>query len=514
MSENPSTLDMWDFNLHLERLGDRTLFTQIAQAVIDDIARGRLRSGDRLPGTRTLARTIGVDRVTVLAAYDELAAEGWVTTHPARGTFVSRELPDDVWNSLGPTSDSTHGLKVAAFPVPSGPAVIRWLPPARGVLTFRSSYPDTRLVPVDSLTRAYRRVLRGRGSVLLGYGEPEGHPRLRRAVSQMLRETRALGVSTENVLVTRGSQMALTLVSRALIRPGDTVAIEEPGYPHAWEAFRASGAVLVPMRVSPDGPDVSSLARLATRGTLRAVYVTPHHQLPTTATLSTARRGELIALAGTHRFAILEDDYDHEFHYDRDPIAPLASLDPRLVIYIGTFSKVLAPGLRIGYLAAPANVVEQLTAYRQALDLQGDPAMEAALADLIENDDLHRHIRRVKRVYRERRDRLAALLESSLGGAVSFTVPAGGIGLWVRAAPDIDVDEWVPAATRRGAAFLTGRAFTIDRHPLPFIRLGYACLNDEELGQAVSRMAAALPEARRAARSCSEPDAVPRAGRL
>src|SRR5262249_24019624 len=143
---------------------------------------------------------------------------------------------------------------------------------------------------------------------------------------------------------------------------------------------------------------------LATRrAAWRAVYVTPHHQLPTTTTLSTARRRALIALAGTHRFAILEDDYDHEFHYDRDPIAPLASLDPRLVIYIGTFSKVLAPGLGTGYLAAPANVVEQLTAYRQALDLQGDPAMEAPLADLIENDDLQRHIRRVKRVYRDRR---------------------------------------------------------------------------------------------------------------
>jgi GntR family transcriptional regulator/MocR family aminotransferase len=296
--------------------------------------------------------------------------------------------------------------------------------------------------------------------------------------------------------VTRGSQMALTLVSRALIRPGDVVAVEDPGYPHAWETLRAVGAALVPIRVTPDGLDVAALARLAKRGTVRAVYVTPHHQLPTTVTLSSDRRRELIALARTHRFAILEDDYDHEFHYDRDPIAPLASLDPGVVIYIGTFSKVLAPGLRIGYLAAPTNVVEQLTAYRQALDLQGDPAMEAALAELIENDDLQRHIRRVKRVYRGRRDRLATLLEANLGGAVSFTVPAGGIGLWARAAPDIDVDVWAQAAVGRGVAFLTGRAFTIDRRALPFLRLGYACLNDEELAQAVARMADALPEAR------------------
>src|SRR5262249_39874490 len=315
------------------------------------------------------------------------------------GTFVSRELPGDVWNSRGSAAGSTRGLKVAAFPLPSGPSVVRWLPPARGVLAFRSSYPDTRLVPVEVLTRAYRRVLHGRGAALLGYGEPEGHPRLRRAVSQMLRERRALGASPENVLVTRGSQMALTLVSRALIRPGDTVVVEDPGYPHAWETFKASGAALAPMRVTGDGLDISSLSRLAKRETVRAVYVTPHHQLPTTATLSSDRRRELIALARTHGFVILEDDYDHEVHYHRGPIAPLASLDPGVIIYIGTFSKVLAPGLRIGYLAAPANVVDLLSAHRQTIDLQGDPAMEAALADLIENDDLQRHIRRVKRVY-------------------------------------------------------------------------------------------------------------------
>ena len=312
----------------------------------------------------------------------------------------------------------------------------------------------------------------------------------------MLRETRALNVSTENILVTRGSQMALTLVSRALFRPGDTVVVEDPGYPHAWEAFKASGAALVPIRVTAEGLDVSTLARLTKRSHVRAVYVTPHHQLPTTATLSSDRRRELIALARTHRFAILEDDYDHEFHFDRDPIAPLASIDPSLVVYIGTFSKVLAPGVRIGYLAAPANVVEQLGAYRQALDLQGDPAMEAALAELIEHDELQRHIRRVKRVYRDRRDVLVELLERSLGNTVNFGVPAGGIGLWARTAPDINVEDWAAAAYRRGAAFLTARAFTLDRRLLPFIRLGYACLNEDELRQAVSRMAAALPEVR------------------
>jgi GntR family transcriptional regulator/MocR family aminotransferase len=487
---------MWDFNLHLARDPEQTLFIQIAKTLVDDICRGRLRPGDRLPGTRTLARQMGVNRVTVLAAYDELAAEGWVATHPARGTFVSVELPQGQVRSDQPKRELAIGWKSAAYLLPAGASLTKWLQPTRGVLMFRSSYPDTRLVRVEPLVRAYRRVLRRSSGRLLGYGEPEGHPRLRRAISQMLRGTRALATSAENILITRGSQMALTLVSRALLRPGDVVAVEEPGYRHAWDAFKQAGATLVPIAVDDQGLGVAGLVRLAKRSRIRAVYVTPHHQLPTTVTLSANRRQELVSLARAHQFVIIEDDYDHEFHFDGPPVTPLASLDPSIAMYIGTFSKVLAPGLRLGYIAAPADVVERLSAYRQAIDMQGDPALEAALAELIEDDEIPRHVRRVKRIYRRRRDLLTTLLERSLGNAVSFSVPAGGIGLWVRVTPAVDVEAWAAASYRRGAAFLTAREFALDRQPGPYLRLGYACLNEQELHTAVDRIALGLSDIR------------------
>jgi GntR family transcriptional regulator/MocR family aminotransferase len=486
---------MWDFTLRLERGSERRLFMQIAQAIVDDICRGRLRPGDRLPGTRSLARSLGVNRVTVLGAFDELTAEGWLTTHPARGTYVSTELPQASAAERSRRSGTT-GMPEAVYSTPAGPMAATWLPPARGVLMLRSSYPDIRLLRIDPLLRAYRRVLSRSGGALLGYDDPAGHPRLRRAIAMMLRDRRAIAASTENILITRGSQMALALTSLALIRPGDTVAVEEPGYPHAWAAFRHSGGTLVPIAVDADGLDIAALASLAGRRPVKAVYVTPHHQLPTSATLAASRRMRLLELARAHRFAVIEDDYDHEFQFDGRPLTPLASSGPDVVIYVGTLSKVVAPGLRLGYVAAPAEIVEQLTAYRQSVDMQGDPAMEAALAELIDEGEIQRHIRRAKRIYHARRDLMAELLTQRLGSSLDFTVPAGGIGLWARAAPDIDVDLWSEKAYEHGVGFLTGRTFTMDGRPIPFVRLGFACLDEEELRHAINRMAASLADAR------------------
>jgi GntR family transcriptional regulator/MocR family aminotransferase len=290
--------------------------------------------------------------------------------------------------------------------------------------------------------------------------------------------------------------MALALAARALLRPGDAIAVEDPGYRFAWEAFRQSGATLVPVPVDAGGLDVAALARIAARSPIRAVYITPQHQLPTTVTLTAERRQALLNMARAHRFVVIEDDYDHEFHFTGRPAVPLASLDPALVLYVGTFSKTLAPALRIGYLAAPVDIIEQLSAYRQAIDLQGDPAMEAALAELIDEGEVQRHVRRVKRIYGMRRDLLAALLERYLPDAVAFTVPAGGIGLWAQAAPGIDVDRFASSSLRRGVAFLTARSFTFDGGSGPFLRLGYACLDEAELRAAVERMAHAIEDLR------------------
>ncbi len=261
-----------------------------------------------------------------------------------------------------------------AFALPEAPAAYRQPILPRGTLNLSNGAPDVRLVPARSIGRAYRRVLALRSADVLAYGDPEGHPALRSALASILASTRGLSVGPDDVLVTRGSQMALTLAARALVRPGDVVAVEQVGYRPAWEPFRAAGATVVPVAIDRDGIDVDALKRLASRTTLRAVYVTPHHQYPTTVTLKAARRLALLALARAGRIAIIEDDYDHEFHYDGRPVLPLASTDHAgLVVYIGPLSKILAPGLRVGYIVAPSAVLRSVAATRSLLDIQGDP---------------------------------------------------------------------------------------------------------------------------------------------
>jgi GntR family transcriptional regulator/MocR family aminotransferase len=308
----------------------------------------------------------------------------------------------------------------------------------------------------------------------------------------MLASRRGLSVRADDVLVTRGSQMALTLVARVLVRPGDVVAVEELGYRPAWEAFRAAGATLVPVAVDRDGIDVAALGRLASGTKLRAIYVTPHHQYPTTVTLKAARRLALLDLARTEGIAIVEDDYDHELQYEGRPVLPLASADRAgVVVYIGTLSKILAPGLRVGYVVATPPVLRGIGAVRSLLDIQGDLATEAAIATLIADGELQRHVARVRRVYANRREILESSLRRAFGAGVELEVPAGGMALWVHWRMPVDVEAWSRRSVERGVSWYTGRRYAFDGRPRPFARLGFAWLDEHEIPEAVRRMAAA-----------------------
>ncbi len=486
----------WELAFSVDPAVKQPLFVQIAHAISMDVRRGRLRPGDALPGSRTLARSLGVHRNTVLAAYQELTAEGWIETARARGSFVSRDLPDPKPRALpriSPRSDVPARPAYELRHVPEMYRASQGHPPT--TLALAGGIPDVRLLPSVELARAYRRVIKAQGSALLGYGDSRGHARLRTGLAQMLSVTRGVAASRDTVLITRGSQMALYLVARALTAPGDLVAVENPGYQPAWEAFRLAGARLLPLSIDSGGANVKELAKLAARGPIRAIYLTPHHQYPTTVTLSAARRIELISFARTHRIAIIEDDYDHEFHYEGRPVLPMASVDDKgAVIYIGTLSKVLAPGLRIGYVVAPPPVIEAIASYRSYVDLQGDLAVEAAVADLLEAGDVQRHIRRARRVYQERRDILAAQLKKQLGSALSFEKPTGGMALWAHVAQEIDLAAWEEQAAHHGVAFQTARRFTFDGRMRPYVRLGFASLGETEITEAVRRMARALKE--------------------
>ena len=479
----------WQLPLSIDRAGDAPVAVQIARGLVARIRAGALRPGARIPSSRSLARTLSVHRNTVLAAYAELEAEGWIATAAARGTFVSRELPLRPPRPLEPPGHPPPAK--AGFELPPAPAMSA-PPPEPGVLQLLGGVPDPRLVPVAALARAYRRALRRREH--LSYGDSQGHPRLRAALAAMLGEARGLGVAPEGLLVTRGAQMALALAARALLPPGAAVAVEALGYRPAWEALRLAGARVVQVPLDARGLDVEALARRVSPERIRAVYLTPHHQYPTTVTLSAGRRLALLDLARRERLVVLEDDYDAEFHYQGRPVAPLASADGAgSVVYVGTLSKVLAPGLRIGFLAGPPDAVARATAHRHFLDRQGDLAFEAAVAELFEEGEAQRHVWRARRAYAARREALAAALRAELAGALDFHPPPGGMAMWCRIAGGIDAEAWAARALAGGVAVQPGRQFAFDGRPRPFLRRGFGRHDEEELGEAVRRLAAAMP---------------------
>lgn len=468
------------------------LFLQIARALIEDVRRGRLKPGARLPGSRSLAESLAVHRNTVIAAYNELLSEGWIEARHGRGTYVSAALPDPSPNVFSRTS-TNGGHETLGFALegarPTDPAFVAT---PRGCIRMYGGMPDARLIPVAALSRAYRRQL-SRAGEGLSYGDPLGHIALRTALASMLAETRGLSITADDVMITRGSQMALYLSARAMLAPGARVAVEAWGYRPAWEAFKQAGAELVPIAVDAQGMDVDALAAEHARAPIRAVYLTPHHQYPTTVQLSPGRRLQLLTLARDARFAIVEDDYDHEFHYEGRPLLPLASADHAgVVVYIGTLSKVLAPGLRLGYLVAPRALLQRASDLRCYVDRQGDHISEAAVAELIEDGELQRHIRRTRRVYQSRRDQCVSALQSAFGDRLRFVVPNGGMALWAQAEAKVDVNAWFNRALLAGVAFQPARHFAFDGKNRPYLRLGYACLNDREIKEAVKRLRQSL----------------------
>lgn len=467
------------------------LFLRIARAVITDIERGRLKAGAKMPGTRTLAADLCVHRKTVVAAYEELVLQGWITTRPSRGAIVALDLqvPDR----------SARPVPAARPETPSavgGPSETV----ERPRLAFSDGTPDPRLLPRGELARAFRRAL-GSAAFLApgGYGDPRGGPRLRAALAEWLAATRGLAIGADDILITRGSQMALFLAARAVADAGGAIAVEDPGYPLAWTAFRAAGARVVGVPVDAEGLDIAALDRLARRDRgIRAVLVTPHHHYPTTVTLGAGRRLALLKLAAAHGWTVIEDDYDHEYRYEGRPVLPLAAAAPRSgagsVIYVGSLSKLLAPGLRLGYAIAAPGLIGRMATAREAIDRQGDVPLETAVAELMEDGELRRHARKARKTYLARRDLLVATLTHALGDTVSFDVPAGGLALWLRVRTDIDAHLWARRALDRGLRVPDGAAFALDRDHAPnAFRLGFAALDPAEMARAVQLLSEARP---------------------
>lgn len=477
-------LRTWDVKIVLRRDGG-PLARQIVQAIVGEIRRGRIAPGSPLPGSRELAKALDVNRKTVVVAYDELAAQGWLSMEKTRGTFVSSALPEKDIDAIKPADAPLN--REQGFALRGSSPVISSLYATDGYLTFDDGAPDTRLVPVAAIAAAWRKALVAASrSNRLGYGDPRGSARLRHEILGMLASERGVTASDDNICVVRGSQMGIYVAARVLLRPGDTVVVESLSYPPAREAFRSVGAEVLSVGLDEEGLRVDELERLCRRKRVRAVYVTPHHQFPTTVLLPAARRMRLLALAEQFDFVIIEDDYSHEFHFAHRPMLPLASVDRRgKVVYVGSMSKLLTPSLRIGYLIAPAPFIERAAAQVTIIDRQGDPATEAAVADLLASGDIRSHTKKVMKVYTERRNLLANLLEAHFDGWLSFELPVGGLAVWATCVRDVDMQALQRAATQEGVRFLSADSFSLDAQPVAALRLGFGSMNTDEMTLAV-----------------------------
>lgn len=426
-----------DLVISLDGTGEKTVrvYRALRAAIVD----GRLPVGHRLPATRALAADLGVARNSVATAYERLVAEGYLVSRVGAGTYVApvrdapapRRAPAD---PLRPRAGWTFA------PLPTSADV----PPPR--YDFRTGIPDARLFPFDTWRRLVSAELRLRANDPAGYAEPSGHPELRAAIARYVGYSRSVRVAEDDVLVTNGTQHALDLIGRVLLRPGDVVAVEEPGYPPARRLFASLGARVVGVPVDAQGLVVDALP-----GAARVVYATPSHQFPLGVAMSLARRHALLDWARRRQAAVVEDDYDSEFRFSARPLEPLYSLDTAgRVLYVGTFSKSMLPTLRTGFLLAPATVREALVAARQLGDGYGQVAVQAALARFIDEGQLARHVRRAGKAYAERHARIVAAL--SVHDELEIIPSAAGLHVTALQLKGRLPGEVVADAARRGVA--------------------------------------------------------------
>lgn len=480
--------------IQIDRKASVALYVQVCNNFITLITKGILQSSDMLPSSRILAELIGVNRNTIKLAYEELISQGWAESLERKGVFVNSKLPTPSSKLLPdtPAGEALHGAFI-------------WTNPFRNALpssdlqkvsfAIDDGFPDVRLTPIDQVMREYRSISRKfYGKSFLKYGSPKGSERLRLSICNYLSNTRGVVVSLDNVLITKGSQMGIYLAARLLLDPANTIAVGMSNYRLADETFRLTGGKVLRIPVDGSGMDIDYLEECLQTQEIKAVYIIPHHHLPTTVTLSSERRLKLLHLAKEHRFAIIEDDYDFDFHYDNKPFLPLASIDHNQnVIYIGSISKTFAPALRIGFMVASPEFINAASALRELVDRQGDTLMEEAFAVMFDTGEVDRHFRKSLKIYKERRDLFCEVLLSDFRDQITFNVPEGGMGIWATFSAEIDLHKMSYQAGKRGLYIDNGDFYKNESYSTNSLRMGFASLNEAEIRKALKILKETLP---------------------
>ncbi|MFF3349678.1 PLP-dependent aminotransferase family protein [Streptomyces sp. NPDC002779] len=410
-------------DVHVRLDGQRDLSGQIYRQLRAAIHDGLLRPGDPLPPTRELARRLAVARNTVGVAYERLVAEGYAGSQVGSGTFVrTTGLPTQGAATANETAAS--GLRPRALWADLTPwTTPETTGPTTATHDFRVGLPDARLFPYEVWRPLIARELRLSGAGAVGYGDPAGHAGLRAALARHVGLSRGVRTGPDDVLVTTGTQQALDLIGRVLLEPGDRVAVEEPGYPPARLPFLAQGAEVTGIPVDSEGLRVEAIPP-----DTRAVYVTPAHQFPLGMPMSLRRRTALLQWARRHGAAVIEDDYDSEFRFGGRPVETLQSLDrDGHVIYVGSFSKVMMPSLRVGFLVAPAPLRTALRTAKYAADWHTSVPIQAALARFVDDGLLARHIRRMQHTYATRHQAVTHTLTGHFADLTELVPSTAGL---------------------------------------------------------------------------------------
>ncbi|MGH8372435.1 MAG: PLP-dependent aminotransferase family protein [Gammaproteobacteria bacterium] len=470
-------------------------YLRIAEGIRAAIQAERVKPGERLPSSRALADMLGVHRHTVIAAMDELVAEGWLEAGERRAHRVANELPSQFFSpkTRGKSSCLNRKLKWQfARQVNASDCGPDHARASSYKYVFQGGQPDLRLFPYDEFRACLAESLRKSPSMRSGYGNPAGHAPFVERLSQYLSHMRAL--TGREIIVTHGTQEGVFLAAQLLIKPGDKVAVEALGYGAAWDAFRAAGGELVPIKVDENGMDPDSLEAMLGKHRIRFIYLTPHHQYPTTVTLTAARRMRIYELASQHQIPIFEDDYDHEFHYRCQPIAPLASIDPcELVIYASTLSKIMFPSMRIGFLAVPQALYQPLINLRAIITRQNSVFLQDAVARWMDSGGFERHLRRMRRAYQERRDALVGALQDAQarGLPLEWAVPDGGMALWLNC--NVDSDAVAQKVAEQGVYVAPESLYYCGaQRANTHLRLGFANQTPDEIRTGIGLLANAI----------------------
>jgi len=450
--------------------GGQPKYRQLADSLRATIREGHLKPGEILPSSRDLARKFNLNRHTVMNALSELVAEGWIEAKEKIHYQVVNTLPSTFLQPQS-TVQRKFAIREPNFEFARAVQIGNYVREQQFRHAFPSGSPDARLFPLHEFKSHLYDALHSK-QVLL-YGDPMGEQRLLEQIAIYLRRVR--NINDRTIIVTNGSQEAIFLLSQLLVNPGDYVAVEALGYPPALEALRFAGAKLLPIRVDGEGLVVDDLERQLKQKKVCLLYTTPLHQYPTTVTLSATRRLQLYELAYKHNILILEDDYDHEFHYSGQPVAPLASFDPGgIVLYVSTFSKILFPSARVGFLAVPNKLGQELAKLKRISSRQNESLLQDAIARWMESGGFERHLRRMRRAYEQRlrsmTDTLAEL--KAQHRQISWTTPDGGMALWLNL--NRDSGKVAKRASENGVLVYPEKNYRVEKGSGTHLRLGFS----------------------------------------